>query len=253
MNVVIIEDERYTAEYLKELLTALAPDVEVLAMLSEVNEAVTYFSNNPSPDLIFCDIHLADGSGFDIFHKVKMKVPVIFVTAYDQYALQAFKANGIDYVLKPFNEKSILEALNKFRLMYTSRVQKLLNYEKVIKDIEEQKKIKEPSSLLIKFGEKIKPVKIADIAFFVTENKWVYLVTQKNEKFFYNKPLEEIEKLCGDSFYRINRQVLLNRNAIDEVLQTHTRKLLVQLKIANAPTFEINKAKMSHFLAWLSA
>lgn len=252
MNVVIIEDENYTAEYLKELLTALAPDVEVQVTLSGVNEAIAYFSSHPFPDLIFCDIHLSDGSSFEIFHKVKIKVPVIFVTAYDQYALQAFKANGIDYILKPFNEKSILESLNKFRLMYASKMQRLLSYEKVMKDIEESKKTKDPSSLLIKFGEKIKPVKITDIAFFITENKGVHLVTLKNEKFSYNKPLDEIEKLCGDSFYRVNRQVLLNRNAIDEVSQTHTRKLLVQLKIVNTPVFEINKAKMSHFLAWLS-
>ncbi|MGC4232791.1 MAG: LytTR family DNA-binding domain-containing protein [Niabella sp.] len=252
MNVAIIEDESYTAEYLKELLTALAPDVEIPVMLSGVNEAIAYFSSHSFPDLIFCDIHLADGSSFEIFHKVKIKAPVIFVTAYDQYALQAFKANGIDYILKPFNENAILESLNKFRLMYGSRMQQWLNYERVIKDIEEKKKIKDPSSLLIKFGEKIRPVKIAGIAFFITENKGVYLVTLKNEKFSYNKPLEEIEKLCGDLFYRVNRQVLINRNAIDEVSQTHTRKLLVQLKTINAPVFEINKAKMSHFLTWLS-
>src|SRR5690606_37413423 len=161
---------------------------------------------------------------------------VIFVTAYDQYALQAFKANGIDYILKPFNEKSVLEAINKFRIMYASRTRHFQYDENLRSAV-----TREPSSLLIKFGEKIKPVKIKDIAFIRTENKWVQLVTFQNEVFNYNKTLEEMERTCGDNLYRVNRQVLLNREAIGEVQQTYSRKLLVQLKINNAPTLEINK------------
>ncbi|HTG56678.1 MAG TPA: LytTR family DNA-binding domain-containing protein, partial [Niabella sp.] len=110
-----------------------------------------------------------------------------------------------------------------------------------------------PSSILVKFGEKIKPVKIKDIAYIKTEHKWVQLVTFHNEVYSYNKTLEDMEHLCGQCFYRVNRQVLLNRDAIDEVLQTYSRKLLLQLRIGNAPTLEINKSKMSHFLNWLSA
>ncbi|MGN7785659.1 LytR/AlgR family response regulator transcription factor [Niabella sp. 22666] len=252
MRIVIIEDEHYTAGYLKEMILQVAPDAEVIKMLSGVTEAKAYFNVSIIPDLIFCDIHLADGSGFDIFSQSKITTPVIFVTAYDQYALQAFKANGIDYILKPFNGQSILEAINKFRVMYASRTKDLHYYGSIIESIKPPV-VREPSSLLIKFGEKIKPVKIKDIAFIRTENKWVHLVTFQNEMFVYNKTLEEMEKTCGESFYRVNRQVLLNREAIGEVLQTYSRKLLVQLKVNNTPTLEINKTKMSHFLTWLSA
>jgi DNA-binding LytR/AlgR family response regulator len=249
MEAVIIEDEYYTAEYLKELISQVAPDIEVNRILSGVNDALSYFSSQVSTDLIFCDIHLADGSGFDIFTVLKIKIPVIFVTAYDQYALQAFKANGIDYILKPFNGNAVLEAINKFRIMYTSKAKNFTGYNMMQTS---PKAATGPSSILVKFGEKIKPVKIKDIAYIKTDNKWVQLVTFHNETFVYNKTLEEMERACGESFYRVNRQVLLNREAIGEVLQTYSRKLLLQLKVSNAPTLEINKTKMSHFLNWLS-
>lgn len=249
MEAVIIEDEYYTAEYLKELISQVAPDIEVNRILSGVNDALSYFSSQVSTDLIFCDIHLADGSGFDIFTVLKIKIPVIFVTAYDQYALQAFKANGIDYILKPFNGNAVLEAINKFRIMYTAKAKNFTGYNMMQTS---PKAATGPSSILVKFGEKIKPVKIKDIAYIKTDNKWVQLVTFHNETFVYNKTLEEMERACGESFYRVNRQVLLNREAIGEVLQTYSRKLLLQLKVSNAPTLEINKTKMSHFLNWLS-
>lgn len=252
MRVVIIEDEFYTAEYLKELIVRVAPDIEIVSVLSGVRDAQLYFGSQGAPDLIFCDIHLGDGSGFDIFSKLPIKTPVIFATAFDQYALQAFKANGIDYILKPFNANAILESINKFRVMYASRI-KGYRVEGDMPRGAPSATATGPSSILVKYGEKIKPVKIKDIAYIKTEHKWVQLVTFHNEVYSYNTTLEEMEYLCGNCFYRVNRQVLLNREAIDEVLQTYSRKLLLQLRVGNAPVLEINKAKMSHFLNWLSA
>ena len=115
MRAVIIEDEFYTAEYLKELINQVAPDIEIVSVLSGVSDAQCYLGSEVAPDLIFCDVHLGDGSGFDIFSKLNIKTPVIFVTAFDQYALQAFKANGIDYILKPFNANATFCGLSAIR------------------------------------------------------------------------------------------------------------------------------------------
>ena len=115
MQVVIIEDEPLTAELLKESLAKIAPDARVMQMLATISDSVRFFKESEQPDLIFCDIHLADGQSFEIFKNAQMNAPVIFITAYDQYALQAFKANGIDYILKPFKDSDIAESINKYR------------------------------------------------------------------------------------------------------------------------------------------
>ncbi|MFT4152225.1 LytR/AlgR family response regulator transcription factor [Parafilimonas sp.] len=255
MQVVIIEDESYTANYLKELLTEIDTDIRVIRIFSTIAESVAFFRNGRLPDLIFCDVHLADGLGFEIFKTVPVDVPVIFVTAHEQYALQAFKTNGIGYILKPFSQDDIAEALAKYRWIYTAIAKKIFDYERVFRHVADDNPIavKEVTSLLIKFGEKIRPVKIADIAYFNTENKSTSLVTLNNQKYHLNKPLDEIEKMCGDRFYRVNRQVLLNKEAVDEVLQGYSRKLMVKLKVDNAPDIIINKTKMTDFLVWLSS
>ncbi|ANH82951.1 hypothetical protein A8C56_19910 [Niabella ginsenosidivorans] len=252
MQVVIIEDEPLTAEFLKESLAKIAPDAQVMQILSSVSESVHFFKRTEQPDLIFCDIHLADGQSFEIFKNAGMNAPVIFITAYDQYALQAFKANGIDYILKPFKDNDIAEAINKFRGLHRSAVKNVLDYEYLATQVI-RNRVAEPTSLLVKYRDKIKPVKISDVAFFVTENKTLRLTTLNNDKYSVSKTLEDIEKICGTRFYRVNRQILVNREAIDEVIQGYARKLIIRLKVNDAPDLVLNKTKITDFLSWLSA
>ncbi|GAB3009422.1 LytTR family DNA-binding domain-containing protein [Niabella terrae] len=252
MNTVIIEDEGYTAEYLKELLEEIAPDFQVIGQLASIGAATEYFNSHPQPDLIFCDVHLSDGSSFEIFQRVKISSPVIFITAYDQYALQAFKANGIDYILKPFNEKSLLDGINKFRRLYGTAIRRVNHYDQLLGNMNIENASGGTNAFLVKYGDKIKPIKISSIAYFITQHKAAQLITLQNEKYLINKSMDEIEKSCGTGFYRVNRQVLVNKQSIDEVLQSHNRKLLITLKLSDAPVFEINKVKMTDFLSWLS-
>lgn len=252
MNTVIIEDEKYTAEYLKELLEEIAPDLRVISELPSIAAATEYFNSHPQPDLIFCDVHLSDGSSFEIFQRVKINSPVIFITAYDQYALQAFKANGIDYILKPFNGKSLLDGINKFRRLYGTAIRRVNHYDQLLRNMDIEKSSSGTNTFLVKYGDKIKPVKIKSIAYFITHHKAAQLITLQNGKYPINKSMDEIEKSCGSEFYRVNRQVLVNKQAIDEVRQSHNRKLLITLKLPDAPVFEINKVKMTDFLSWLS-
>lgn len=255
MRVVIIEDEQYTAAYLQELLLKAAPDTEVTRLLFSVAAAVEYFKTNLPPDLIFCDIQLTDGPSFEIFRQVKLEVPVVFITAYEQYALQAFKANGIDYILKPFKNNDIAGALNKYNQLHSAVVKKVLSYGNHLglPPVAARTGQKNSSSVLVKYRDSIKPIKISDVAFFRTENKIVQLTTMNHQKYLLNKTLEDVEMLCGDGFYRVNRQVLLNRDAIEEVLQGYARKLVIKLKIKEAPELLVNKTKISDFLSWLSA
>jgi len=250
MRVVIIEDEQYTAEYLGQLLMEAAPDTEVTRFLFSIAAAVEYFKTNQPPDLIFCDIQLTDGPSFEIFRQVKLEVPVVFITAYEQYAIQAFKANGIDYILKPFKNEDIAGAINKYNQLHTAVFRKVLScghYPGLTQTVH-----KASSAVLVKYRDAIKPVKISEVAIFLAENKTVQLTTLNNQRYPLNKTLEDMETLCGNQFYRVNRQVLLNREAIEEVLQGYARKLVIKLKLKDAPELLVNKNKISDFLSWLS-
>ncbi|HEX7757763.1 MAG TPA: LytTR family DNA-binding domain-containing protein [Niabella sp.] len=252
MQVVIIEDEPLTAELLKESLAKIAPDARVMQMLATISDSVRFFKESEQPDLIFCDIHLADGQSFEIFKNAQMNAPVIFITAYDQYALQAFKANGIDYILKPFKDSDIAESINKYRALHRSAVKNVLNYEYLATEMI-RNRVAEPTSLLVKYRDKIKPVKISDVAFFVTENKTLHMTTLSSNKYVVTKTLDDVEKICGNKFYRVNRQILVNREAIEEVIQGYSRKLIIRLKVNDAPDLILNKTKITEFLSWLSA
>ena len=158
LNVVIIEDEKLTALDLASTLKKIDADIEVKAILSSVEEALAYFQTNTSFDLVFSDIQLPDGLSFDIFKKIRLSVPVIFCTAYDQYALKAFDANGIDYLLKPFNKDTISKAIDKYRLLKGKVQGQPDMYEKFM-NLVEQKSIRQASSIIVYQGDKIIPLK----------------------------------------------------------------------------------------------
>jgi DNA-binding LytR/AlgR family response regulator len=253
MKIVIIEDEKLTADDLAETILKIEPDTKIIAILYSVKEAILYFQKNEKPELIFSDIQLGDGLSFEIFKAIHTSTPVIFCTAYDEYALNAFKANGIDYILKPFTKKIISNALDRYKELKNNLFRNIPGYEK-ISELFENRKNQQDASVLIYIKDKIVPVKINDIALFYIENEITHLFTFKQNTHSINKTLDELEKLTGSSFYRVNRKFLINRKAIKDASQYFHRKLLVNLSIPFTPIEQItvSKVKVTDFLNWLS-
>ena len=252
MKVVLVEDEALTAEDLAEILLKLPDGIEVVKILPSVQEAIIYFRHNSSPDLIFCDIQLGDGHSFEIFKEIRIDAPVIFCTAYDEYALEAFKNNGIDYILKPFTKKTIKAAIEKFKSLKAQLSCTGIDFANILQNIQTRHQPdRKISSLLINWKDKIIPVRINDIALFNIDFKMTQLVTFNNQKYFVSHTLDELEGICGEGFYRANRQYLINRNAVIEALRYHARKLVLELKIEDKHEIIISKNKIPEFLSWL--
>jgi two-component system, LytTR family, response regulator LytT len=252
MKVVIIEDEALTAQDMAEILLGLPGNIEVVKILSSVSEAIEYFRHHEYPELIFCDIQLGDGNSFEIFRSLQIDVPVVFCTAYSHYAIEAFKSNGIYYLLKPFSIQSISEAIDRYKNFKARLGHAALNYENILRAIARAgASSPKVSSLLINWKDRIVPVRIADIALFCIEYKMPQLVTFDNQKHFVNQTLEELEEICGDKFYRANRQYLINRDCVAEAVQYYARKLVVKLRIEGRYEIIISKRRIPEFLSWL--
>jgi two-component system, LytTR family, response regulator LytT len=254
MKIVIIEDEKLTADDLAETILKINPKVHITAILNSVTESISWFQRNEKPDLIFSDIQLGDGLCFEIFKAVSVTVPVIFCTAYDEYALNAFKANGIDYILKPFTKRSVGSALERYNNLKNNFLKKIEGIKKIAEALESRKSMQD-ASVLVYIKEKIIPVQLADIAFFYIENEIIHLVSFDQKTYFINKTLEELEKITGSDFYRANRKFLINRKAIKDVSHYLHRKLLINLTISvsKIESITVSKEKVTPFLHWLSA
>jgi DNA-binding LytR/AlgR family response regulator len=233
MKIVIIEDEPLTAKDLEVCIHAAEPGAEVVATLGSVDEAIRYFKEHAAPDIIFSDIQLGDGQSFAIFEANAQIVPVIFCTAYDEYALEAFRAAGIDYILKPFTAKTIAAALAKYHHL---------------------KPREEPArrSILVYYKTQIIPVAVEDIALVYVHDESTRLVLFNKQQYVVGKRLEEVEKIVGAAFYRVNRQYLVNREAIKDVSQDAGRRLLVNLLIPFDEPIMVGRVKASAFLSWLA-
>ena len=251
MKIVIIEDEELTANDLAETILKVDKNVQIMAMLNSVKESISYFQDNPHPDLIFCDIQLGDGLSFEIFKECSITVPVIFCTAFDEYALRAFKANGIDYILKPFTKKTIEDSLNKFKELKNSFVNNLTHFETIL-EIFESRRNQKQVSVLVYQKDNIIPVKVADIAIFYIEYEVTHLITFDQKQYTINKTLEDLEKITGRDFYRANRQFFINRKAIKDASQYFARKLSVSLIVPFKEKIIVSKEKSKDFLNWLS-
>jgi DNA-binding LytR/AlgR family response regulator len=252
MKIVIIEDEQLTANDLVKTIQKINPDVNIVALLYSVEDAIAWFKRNEHPDLIFSDIQLGDGSCFDIFKNMKITSPVVFCTAYDEYALTAFKTNGIDYILKPFDEESVNKALLKYQEL-EKRFSAKRNQLDDLFELFENRETRKKGSLLVYYKDKILPIKIAEIALFYIEDEITHLITFDQKNFTINHPLDELENMVGPDFFRANRQYLVQRKAVKEASQYFARALSVTLTIPFKETIKINKVKVPAFLNWLSA
>ncbi len=251
MNIVIIEDEPQTAAVLKEIIEEAYPTAKVIAVLESIVQSVSFLSDNKDPELIFMDIQLADGLCFEIFSRVSISCPVIFCTAYDQFTLQAFKSNGIDYILKPVKEEDIKAAFAKIEQLrntfspapaLTSSVNELF------------KKKNYKNTILIRFRESFIPVPVERIAFFLLENEVVYAYRFDQQKHAVFKTLDEIESsLNPELFYRINRQALINRQAVQEIQPYFNRKVVIKTPVKMEEKLVVSRLKVTSFMQWLEA
>ena len=250
MRIVIIEDEKITAEDLANTIISLEPDAQIIAKLRSVKTAIDYFEKNEDPDLIFSDVQLGDGLSFEVFKAIKVTAPIIFCTAYDEYALNAFKTNSIDYVLKPFSEKEISGALEKYKNIRQNFHKENEQYKTII-DTLINKSLPKTGSVLVHYKDKIMPVRLDDIALFYIENEITFLLTFNKEKYSMNKSLEELNQYCENNFFRVNRQCLLNRKSVIDVSHYFSRKLSVNIKVPFREKITVSKEKTPLFLNWL--
>lgn len=251
LKVVIIEDEKYTAKDLAETLKKIDNDIDIVSILSSVEEAFVFFRVENVFDLIFSDIQLPDGLSFDIFKTIKIKVPVIFCTAYDKYALEAFDANGIDYLLKPFSKASVSKALDKYTALRANFKTPDTNLDKLIYQLEQQISHKS-NSIIVYQGDKILPIELNLIALFYLEDNYIFALTFDSKKYILTQNLEELETLCGNDFFRANRQYLVNRKAIKDASKYLNRKILINLKVNHPEQILVGKLKTTLFIQWLA-
>jgi two-component system, LytTR family, response regulator LytT len=251
MNILIIEDEIKAARSLENLILHLQPGSRILAKIQSVEGAIDYLSNNPSPELIFMDIQLSDGISFDIFKAVKIVCPVIFCTAFGEYAMEAIKENGIDYLLKPFSEddlKNAFEKVHNFKNIFQKASANDLN--NIISRIGDQERKK--TSFLVFKNNKYLTVKTDDIAYIYINYTSPSLVTFKGEQYDMNQSLDHLGSILSDKqFFRINRQYLINFSAVKEVEHYFGRKLFVKLTVPTEEKLLIGKDKTAMFLNWL--
>jgi two-component system response regulator LytT len=250
LKIAIIEDEKLTALDLADTLKKVDSDIEIVAILASVKQAISYFKSAGKFDLIFSDIQLPDGLSFDIFKNVQITVPVIFCTAYDQYALEAFDTNSIDYLLKPFNKASVSKALDKYQGLKSNFSAPDNNFDKLLQTLG-QKLSRQTTSIIIHQGDKIIPIETQNIALFFLEDEYVFALTFNLKKHIVTQNLEELEHLCGTSFFRVNRQYLVNRKAIKDATRYFNRKLLIHLNLDYSDQIIVGKLKTSLFLEWL--
>jgi len=253
LRIAIIEDEPATARNLHYLLKEIDPAIQVLTIQVSVAEAVAWLGRNRGRcDLLFMDIRLNDGLSFEIFDKIAIEIPVVFVTAYHDYALQAFKANGIDYILKPFDEQEIALSLAKFRRLSGTQVVAVDRIREIAENLRRTGGgYKE--SFLVHFRDKLVPLKAEDISWFYTSQEIVYAQTFDGKSYIVDFTLEELQdQLNPGKFFRVNRQFIIQRRAIVEINFYFNGRLLVKADPQAAEKMLVSKARVPEFKAWMN-
>ena len=254
MKIVIIEDEAYAADALVTLILKIRPEAEIIARLPSVEEAVDWFQLNELPELLFCDIHLSDGSSFEIFKQVEVKCPVIFTTAYDQYAIEAFKVNSVDYLLKPVRQEEVIRAVRKYESLrqeqLTLDVQKMEQFFQSTK--QEKRNPERKSRFKVRSGQSLKVIPEEEIAYFLAEEGVVFLVCFQGQRYIVDHTLEELEQqLDKFSYFRANRQLITNIDAVKEVKPYFKGRLYLVLDPPPKNDQIISNSKASAFKDWL--
>lgn len=251
MEVLIIEDELAASKRLSNLIIELEPDLKILETLDSVETSIHWFQNHPTPDLVFMDIQLGDGLSFEIFETCEINTPIIFTTAYDQYTLQAFKVNSVDYLLKPIKEDELKQSLMKYRKLQGATSSKI-DYKSLALALKESKPDFQ-KRIVVKYGQNIKAVAIADIAYFYTEEKIVFLQTSDGKRYAIDYNLDQLEQLLDPAqFFRINRQFIVGVTAIDSMYTYSKSRVKINLIPPVTGETIVSTERSSKFKKWLS-
>jgi len=247
MNILIVEDELISAKGLEQSLAKLDNGYKVVAHTTSVANTVEYLKNNPHPDLIFMDIHLEDDLCFEIFDQCNVESPVIFTTAYDQYAIEAFNANGIAYLLKPFTDDELQDAIYKLTRLLALGQRKAIE-QSMAAIIQPQKK---PQRLTFRIGDSYTSVLVDEIAYLISEDHYTTLVTSTNKQFIINPSLSEMEaQLDEEKFFRISRGCIINVNSIEKVSHYLNGRLKLVLKPKPETDIFVARQRVKDFLDW---
>jgi two-component system, LytTR family, response regulator LytT len=254
LKIVIVEDEKLTANDLASTIVSIKPEAEIIKIIPTIEEGIEFFTTNKEQiDLIFSDIQLGDGESFTIYNSVALKTPIVFCTAYNEYALQAFQTLGIDYILKPFSTKDIQKAIAKFETITNTSSIATPDISNLLSSLKKELNTGKLPSIILYQGEKIIPVQGEKIALFYIDQLTVKAITFENKILFTNNKLDELEKKFTPQFYRANRQFLVNKNAIKEAAQHFHRKLQIIVSVDFQQEILVGKEKATSFLEWLAS
>ncbi|WP_430927398.1 LytR/AlgR family response regulator transcription factor [Polaribacter marinivivus] len=250
MNVLIIEDEKPAARRLNRMLASL--NIDVSEMLHSVEESLNWLQNNEHPDLIFLDIQLSDGLSFEIFEEIEVKSAIIFTTAYDEYALKAFKLNSIDYLLKPIDEDELEAAVNQFKKQQPKQAEVQVNLDDIRKLLINPIDRKFKKRLSIKVGQHIKIIPVDDIECFYSENKATYIHTSEKRNYLLDNSLEKWEEqLNPEQFFRVNRTFIVHINAIKDIISYTNSRLKLVLDTYNDQEIIVSRERVKDFKNWI--
>jgi two-component system LytT family response regulator len=252
MKAVIIEDEMFAAQALQQLIHEVEASIEIEAILHSIDESVEWFGTHPAPDLVLMDIHLADGSSFAIFDEVNITCPVIFTTAYDEYALKAFEVNSIDYLLKPINQKDLERAIGKYKNRIAGPSHNTDLISKLITSVKGSERTYK-SYFLVPEKDKLIPLSIADIAYIYIDVKMVKAITFANRTYYLDRSLDELaQQLSPDDFFRANRQFIIARKAVKDLAIWFGGKIAVNLSVPAPERIIVSKLKVSEIKRWMT-
>jgi len=249
MKVVVIEDERPAARRLSRMLTEIG--IEPIAMLHSVEESVNWFYTNQHPDLLFLDIQLSDGLSFEIFEEVEVKSAIIFTTAYDEYALKAFKLNSVDYLLKPIDADELENAVAKYKELYATTNKLEFNIEQ-IKNLIKPSEKSYKKRFTVKIGQHLKMISTETIECFYSENKATHIHTINNRSYLIEDTLEQLEtKLQPAIFFRVSRKYFVNINAIKDIISYSNSRLKIILQSYNESEIIVSRERVKDFKNWI--
>jgi two-component system, LytTR family, response regulator len=249
MRVLIFEDEKLTAERLIQLISKYDSSIEIIDIIESVADGLEWFGNNSDPDLVFMDIRLTDGSCFEIFNQLNIEVPIIFTTAYDEYAIRAFQVNSIDYLLKPIEFEKLSSALKKHEIQLKKKYQ--LNPD-IYREVYEQIVNKYKKRFLVKIGDQLKHISTDTISYFFYDNGIVNLITKEDKKFLLEDSLEKIESVLNpDEFFRINRKFLVHIDSITKISTYFNSRLLLIISPKPQEETLVSRKRVLAFKKWL--
>ena len=250
MRVIIIEDEKPSARRLQRMLNEFGISVE--EMLHSVEESLIWFENNTAPDLIFLDIQLSDGLSFEIFEHVQIQSAIIFTTAYDEYALKAFKLNSIDYLLKPIDETELSNAIKKFNSYFEANYQVNFNLNELKSFLSIGSENQYKKRFSVKIGQHIKIIATEDIECIYSENKGTYIFTSEGRNYLIDAILDDlINQLPPETFFRVNRKFIVNLNAIKDIINYTNSRLQIKLTLFKEHEIIVARERVKEFKDWL--